>query len=351
MNKKLPLKINASVHTECWTYFKLSIIEAYKQGKNWLYSHMPLYVDGKGCAMFGSTENKVLGMKYFSDILTFEKVDYWAINPNEIVDTIINCLDEEKYVILYIFTPPKFKWPHEYLLFGYDKERQLFLTSLTSNNGMFREETISFDDIKKGFSTLKNWYENDKTTIEEKSNWFFLYTTISISNSNTPDWNTTEILLKLLYEANGKGYIELENFQQDEGYTSHKVFYGFSSLLGMAEHMDGLIFSKQYIDSQYFIEISDNLVRSLRKIYEYFTIIYESIKTLYLQYSSNDIYLCIKSYQQCYSRTKELYLIAIKFRETHNWDLLVNIRECMPNLYVDIKKTIMDLYLYVKELS
>jgi len=344
MIKTLPIKIDAIVQSECWTYYKLAIIEAYKNGRDWIASHMPLYVDGKGSAWFGNSDNAILGMRYFSDILLFEKMSFWEINVNEIIDSIINLIDSNKYALIYLFTPPDYKKEHDYLIYGYDKDNKKFFTSNIKNGGRFIKCSISFNEFIKGFIEIRKWYQNKQDVLDQKLFWFFSFTAISIKENKKSDWNDYECMQRLLKDLEGKGYIELDEFQQNEGYSTHKIYYGIACIIGARDFIKGIVDSKRFIDESLFDDLSHRLIKSLRKIYEYMRILeicLNSIKNSDFWDCSNEE--CVKAldvFKDCCSEFKKAYLLAIKFRTNRDWRIPDGLLLRLDSLYIDIKSVI-----------
>ena len=50
---ELPIVVDATIKTECWTYFKTCVLETNRFGKNWLSTHMNIFLDGNNNALFG----------------------------------------------------------------------------------------------------------------------------------------------------------------------------------------------------------------------------------------------------------------------------------------------------------
>ena len=73
--KKLPLKKNPIITSECWTYYKMAIIETHANAQAWLASHMKLMstTDPFAKAFYG--ENMCIhNMHYYADILDIEEI-------------------------------------------------------------------------------------------------------------------------------------------------------------------------------------------------------------------------------------------------------------------------------------
>lgn len=338
---KLPIKINAMVHTECWTYYKLAIMEAFPSGKAWISSHMSAFVDSFGKLWFGDSDNPILGMRYFSDILTFKKRDFEGTSSSAIVQKMIKLINDNEYVILYILAPPEYKKPHEFFLYGYDMQKKFFYTTILGKSGHFEEQMITFNQIEKGFSDIKKWYSSDKNKINAFTFWFFPFTSIAVNPFYNPDWTRFEAMQKIIRETNGKGYVELDEFQENEGYSSHNKYFGLSCIWGMRNHVISIIDSRPYItDEDFFQSISHNLTKSMRKLFEYMTLICYSMK--YLCFSADtavskvDKY--IEEFESYINTVRIVYFNALRFEISRDWEILQTIRRKLEPLYIMAKK-------------
>lgn len=54
MKKVLPISLKNRLETECWSFFRFVIIEAYDNLKNWKFEkYNKIYADGNGNVFFG----------------------------------------------------------------------------------------------------------------------------------------------------------------------------------------------------------------------------------------------------------------------------------------------------------
>lgn len=72
--KKLPIKIDSYVMSECWTYYKFAIIQTHPNYLEWLAGHMGLFF-AVNCNCFFGDKCYRFPMEYFNDILQFEEIN------------------------------------------------------------------------------------------------------------------------------------------------------------------------------------------------------------------------------------------------------------------------------------
>lgn len=153
MKKALPIKVNASVHTECWTYNKLCILETSPYAEAWLSSNFGIYMNSDYVLHFGT--NKEFYHNEYSNILDITELDYWRNPPNVIIKTIEDEISKGNYMIVYLMLSVEKHKIHEFVFYGFDSEKRELYT-LMLYNGKFREETVSYDWF---ISRYKNLYD------------------------------------------------------------------------------------------------------------------------------------------------------------------------------------------------
>lgn len=84
MKKLLPINISNNFYTECWTYFRFSIIEAYEQLKHWKYFNINyLYTDNIGNLFLGKSGEIYSPIYSYTEILNITGYLHSDISSND----------------------------------------------------------------------------------------------------------------------------------------------------------------------------------------------------------------------------------------------------------------------------
>ena len=152
--KKLSIKIDSYVMTECWTFYKLAIIQIHPNYLEWLAGRMGLFF-ADNCNCFFGDKCYRFSMEYFNDILRFEEINMCSFNSDNIIEIIKNELNKGNYIIFDCNYTAFDDDPdinengiHEALLYGYDDEKKVMFTTCLMN-GKFVESEFSYDSVKK----------------------------------------------------------------------------------------------------------------------------------------------------------------------------------------------------------
>lgn len=236
---KLPVVLNTHVIVECWTHYKLAIIQASPFADEWLASHLEVMTNENLHTTFGTISGPY-DMEYYSNIVVSKEIPLWETSPEKILDTIIDCITNNEYVQLFISNKEcigfdNFKY-HEIFIYGFNKRTECFYAS-TVNKGRFVETCVPFIEIKERYTMF---YEFSKTNIEivtYQRNYQYPITKLSL-NYNYEDKNAIfNFLRKIDRECIGKElnvheYDENRNIQFDYNlYTGLGCLSIFSNVL------------------------------------------------------------------------------------------------------------------------
>ena len=96
MIRYLPLELNAIIQSECWTYYKIAILQKQPYFDFWLSTHMNSYINNKFESEYGELGRKY-DLNYYSNVFDIEEIDIKSMNESNIVDFLIHCIDLKKY--------------------------------------------------------------------------------------------------------------------------------------------------------------------------------------------------------------------------------------------------------------
>jgi hypothetical protein len=190
--KKLPIKINAIITSECWTYYKMAIIETSPHQLAWLSSHMDLYMYHNFWSCFGEN-SRIYPLNYYNEILSIHEIPLQQVNIKNITQRIIDEIQSEHYIIIDcdfkmlfpdVFQNSKY---HETLLYGFDQEREVFFSTVLQKSGKFEEVEIPFNHLLKSFESIYSYYKNSPQKMVERRNYFYNITQLQLKDNFCED--------------------------------------------------------------------------------------------------------------------------------------------------------------------
>ena len=331
---KLPIKTEASITSECWTYYKLSIIETSVDANKWLASHLELYYDNNFNAYLGKF-NSLFNLDYYSEILEYKEIAIEKIDPELIIEIIINELEQGNYIAVYL--PHPIQVIHEIVIHGFDKNQKLlFYNGLVQ--GKFKEIAITFDDFKS---------EHDKVYIYLKSHpfsrvvtsWYFFPITRLHLKEYKDDMCLLRAIKKLTNEYDGKK-IKISNPISDTN-EENTYYTGLGCLIGFEERLTEYVKDQKYIKNDIFFDLSVKLVNTLFKFYEYYKNIYNTMKWISSELCG-DLMLIndIVRFEHTLKDLNISYMLAIKYAQTENWSTFYNLQKKYNGIYQSFKDSL-----------
>ena len=204
MKKILPLNYNPFIKSECWTFFRVSIIQAYPNVLNWFTEHFDnLTMNNEYECDFGEFGKRYNVMKYYDSILQTNEHTISDLDEDKLIKFIINNIDNNKYIIIEIDSQKVYKnfedsYIAEFLIYGYDDEKNVFYTP-SIYTGSWREEEINIDDFKEGYRVVKNSDKNELfNRVRGRENKFYLLT-LSLKNDYSKNLSLSNFYEELKY--------------------------------------------------------------------------------------------------------------------------------------------------------
>lgn len=337
MKKKLPVKVKSSVQTECWTYNKLAIIEAHRSGVAWTSSHFGLFMGPDYRLLFGKI-NKIFDLNYFSDILSFNEINYWTAPPDRLIDILIENLQNDIYMIIYMQFNVREPKVHEYLFYGFDTE-QKNLFFLQNVEGSFREEKMSFDLAKEYYKNYYDFHLTFPCQMTKSIANFFPVTKVALKNDFNEDICVIETLRRFEEERYGVSYIDSEAQNNETAY----YFTGLKCVIGMKMRVAQYIRDQQFIKGDILQELSFDMQRNFNKLYEHDCIVLKSMYWLMNALKYDGEQQGIDEYKNSLKVVNKIAALSIKFWITGNWNNIYRIRDLIDNLY-ERQEQAMDMF-------
>ena len=184
MKKILPVKIDAIITSECWTYWKMAIIQTLPDYMIWLSSHLDIF-QNLDSVYFGK-DLKVFSNEYYSDILDIEEIKIYSISYNKIIEFIKNCINSDFYYTVFILKNLNNECNnlhilhdsnnifHEIFIYGYDDENKVFNSISISENNYFKPTTIAYDKLKNGYLTMQKYFYYNPSQYNFKRDFSYL---------------------------------------------------------------------------------------------------------------------------------------------------------------------------------
>lgn len=331
---ELPIVIDSTIKNECWTYYKTSILEANRCGKNWLATHMNVFLDEDYNASFGDGLSKYT-LDYFEAALKVQTADIIRIKPNMIVDYVKNSLHQKYYVVMdcniariSLFNDIEFLL-HEILIYGYDDTEKVFFSPLLNKaSGKPEVCKISYDRLQEAYGDVRDYYINNPD-IE-------FWRTYSWSNAITKlrVRNLSFCNRSLIYRGLRKINYEFEvdhciytryNINKEVSYVN-KHYVGIGCLLGLESIIE------RTLNGEYDLKSSaTDLTLSLLRLYEHRLNLLQTLKLLdsLTHYSISKRGDYIDKYMELLEKIKKGYSISKKWYITGKNNLLSEIVEIL----------------------
>lgn len=317
MKKILPIEKNRLADvTECWTFEKLSIIQASPFSEDWLASHLNIIMHSDYSVSFGDSYYKY-SPSYFDDILRAKIINYFQ--DQNVLDIIISNIDQERYV-------KYFRW----LIYGYDSDTNMFFVLLEKSMGGLNN--ISFNEAVKRFNTfLKEFGKEDlpsgkeNTRLEAAKSFQFPFVTYEINKSYSTDNCPYSALIKIDREIWGNKLIITDC--NDENFDGAEVLYdGIACLYGLKNHLTAYITG---------IDVTNlsSLSKSIKKLHEHRCLLLLSLNYIRKKWNieNDSINNCIKAYGTCCNNVRFWCNMALKYEVTAKTRLLQKIYDCIDS--------------------
>jgi hypothetical protein len=331
--KQLPIKLDAAITSECWNFFRTSIIGTAPFGREWIASHYDVFMHWGGHIHFGDGLDRY-AIPYY-DILDQRSFPLEQYGAHDLASHIEQWIDEGAYVMLdadtgKLIENPEFRI-HELLVYGYDKERRIFYSSLQNGKtGKFEVFELRYDTVLAAVKSVIAYYrEHPLERVKRACQYFYPLTTIKIRPVHYNDALFILMALKKL-EAEYTGYRrEFIRYERTRETGERFVNYtGLGCLIGMREVLAGLISAP---DAGVSFSIGDNLF----KLYEHRIILISTLELLRDKLGITDPAYDrnLATYKALSGFMREAYLLMKKAEISNKKNSLSNIIQRLDTIY------------------
>lgn len=342
MKKTLPVKINNQMLASFEHALPMSIIYNERKLIPWINENFI----NISCVDFGKNMNFdycgngfIFGGAYadaFADLFYIDAIDYNCCNDINILSAIINRIDNGYYTILIL--NQKFLSAnvndniHSSMIYGYDKDKQIFYSLNMDSKGIFKEIEYKFDEIEEAFRNIFNipFAPENKFPIQ------FIQL----------KWNRNNYPFNLkIFNSELKNYINGENSDSNIFNAEHNYWI----------MRDYLVFG---------INIYDSYIKACKKayngdynlIYPNFHFLYEHKLNMYEKFSfiskefnsTEEFKFYTNKYYQVVEYTQQLRLLFLKFNATQNKEILQDISKMLIQIKEDEFEIVTNLYFEIK---
>ncbi len=225
MDKKtLKISENPIVSSECFSYFKMGIIQTIPNYEEWLGDRFKLFIDSDGDARFGE-HGVIYTLSSFSDILKIEDGRIFEVDKERLIPFIMESIDAGKYVMLDLnFAKISEKCErdfqlHETLVYGYDlAAEELIVTELV--NFSFREARIPFDKARDAYEDVRRFFYNDTLELLNRKRFFTGLTLLSPRYDYDNINADYDLFIRLEWELAGIVYEKVESNAHCESHVT-----------------------------------------------------------------------------------------------------------------------------------
>ncbi|MDR2418297.1 MAG: hypothetical protein LBD79_04515 [Treponema sp.] len=334
--KQLPIELNPSITSECWTYDRLCIIETDPASPEWVASHYSVFMHWEGQIHFGDGMNSY-SMSYYDDILEHQCVPIEQYRSQELIRHFEQWIDEGYYVIVdmnlgdLIKGYKNFK-VHEILLYGYDEQRRVFYSPLQNEKtGQFESFELEYDVIPPAIESAIAYYrEKPNERLWHFYNFFYPLTKLKIRQTyNDDNMFILKALKKLEVECNSYCH-EIGIYKQTQELDCKFINYtGLGCLIGMKEILNGIL-----EDNDQSSKGQDN-VDKLFKLYEHRCIMRSMLELLREKLGiDNEAYKsAFETYCSDIASMRECYLLMEKARISGKLNSLPGIIQRLDTIY------------------
>ena len=128
MKNILPINLNPKITSECWTYLRSAIIDAYPHLINWYVNHLDiLYINDNFDVNYGEYGDKYQVLQHYESVLNSYTRNILDLTYDNIIDFIIEQINNDKYIMIDCDLSKSININiGQILIYGYDMEEQIF---------------------------------------------------------------------------------------------------------------------------------------------------------------------------------------------------------------------------------
>lgn len=319
--------------TDCWIYNRLAIIKTSPYYKDWIASHYNLYVNSGYNFHFGDVS--MYPPAYHEEILQRKPIRVLDFSPENIIEKLKEYLNNGYYIIMHIKPYEGYDYFHEVLFYGFDDEKELFMT-VGLQNRIFQTLTFRYAYIQDTINEMQNYYlSNEKRGMELALNYQYPATALKLNPSFKSDNCVFEAYLKLKRELNGELH-EVHGLSDFTDYRSASYVYRGISCLDAFKQM-----LEKEINGEKFDEWFRGISSAAKKIFEHRRMLYCSMAYILENWAdamTDYARTSATEYGKCNLIAEKWLNLCLKYEHTQDKDLLKRIVQEVPEVFSKEKK-------------
>ena len=350
MNKKnkvvLPCKIDTHLQIECWTFYKMAIIQTLPKYMNWLSAHMNIFCGELGEGVYFGKDNRPHDSAYFSDVLDIEEIDIYSVTPNKIIERIKHEINNDFYYV--IFLRDDEETAHEIFIYGYDDNNYSFDTVEIGINGHFQKTLISYKTVEKYYHNTYEYFKFNPDQYYYKSNFGYVMYRMRPNTKYIQKNYAVEYFDKLYYEVYGTRTDLCYSDDYNQYLTPCSFYTGVTCLIRVNEKINALANSSDQERKSIELYIVKN---NLFKLYEYRLLLNNSMKWYEEQWRIDDpnILSLHNEYSSCCYDMERTCMMLLKYIYTNDQDLLYRIQDELMLQYAKERKILCEYVNVIRE--
>lgn len=344
MEKILPVELDTKLKIECWTYYKLSIIQTLPNHMNWLSSHMDIYAGEMGEGVYFGNQKPHLP-NYYSDILHIEEIDLYDVATERIVDRIKSEIDNDFYYVLFLRDANGFS--HEAFIYGYSDKHDVFYTISMNENKQFYSHEISYRELSNGYRNDYNYYIDNPDLYYHRHDFGYVMSRIKPEMKYINKNYAEEYLEKICFEVYGTR-TDICDCSEFNVFSKTSSYYtGVACLVYLYEKISQLSNNNGNASDDYLIVIKKNMF----KLYEHRRLNLEAMIWYETQWNiaDADILNAREQYAEACGDMHTTCMLFLKYMLTRDCELLNNISEKIRNQYTNEKIILGSYVLKIRE--
>ncbi len=346
MKKTLAISNESILKMECWTYYKMSIIQTLPQYMNWLSAHMNIYFAELGEGIYFGEGIKPHRAEYYSDILHIEEIDLYQVIPCEIIDRIKSSINDDYYFV--VFLRDEKGYSHEVFIYGLDDESKMFESLMLRDDGIFVSTSISFLKLEADYRNNYTYYKNNPENYYEKSDYGYVMYRMKPNLKYINKNYAVEFFGKLYHEVYGTRTDLCYSDDYDEFLTPCSFYTGVTCLIRLVDKINELMDNREWDEKnteQYILK------KNLFKLLEHRKLIYDSMIWYEHQWriDAEHIVSLHNEYHTCCENMNKICMVYLKYLYTKNESLLTRIKDMIIKQYRDERRILCEYVNVIRE--
>ena len=328
MKKKI-LKIceKPLITSECFTYYKMAIIQTIPNYESWLINRFKLFIDGDGDAIFGENGD-IYSLASYSEILNIEEGAIFNVGSDRIISYVIDRINEDKYVMVDLNFARFYSAQggfniHETLIYGYDSDtHELIMRGL--HNHTFKEWRVSFQDFEEAYEDVHKFFVSNKLELLNRKRYFSGITLLSPRYDYRSVNDDYELVYRLDSEVLGYTYKKCD----PDGQNESVLYTGITCVKKLHDELSEIVNKDNYDWKR--IGQCHNLCL---KLSERENVLLHAVRAFVKKYNFNDDNDVVTQFSQCYNMMFQNVLLFYKYLESSNTDIIKRIADRIETVY------------------